>query len=255
MVNNNDWVEREVRYRVTDDFSLPATVHRTGKSGDETIQADLLDMSRCGLKISVSTELAFQELVQVHVESDELGLNLTESARVRWIREEPATNSWTIGCDTEGEIHEDVLEDLVERGLLDRRDSSRRRVTGEALAQWELSENRVPVQLLNLSPGGFCLASDQPTKVGARLKLTLADDDGQSPYEILARAKWQHEFENGYLIGCDLALDDVFDLVGYFATSAQKSSANKGRGRKLSLLAGVAMLAVLAVLYVSHVVF
>jgi len=255
MDKNKDWVERGARYKVTDDFSMPATVHRTGKSGDETIQADLLDISRGGLKLSVSTILVFEELIQVHVESDELGLSLTESAHVRWIREDEKANSWTVGCDIQGEIDEEVLEDLVKCGLLDRRFSPRRRITGDALAQWELSENRVPVQLLNLSPGGFCLASDQPSKVGARLKLTLADDDGQSPYEILARAKWQHEFENGYLIGCDLALEDVFDLVGYFATTTRQSSANNGRWRKLSLLAGAAVLAVLAALYVSRVVF
>lgn len=251
---NENWVEREVRYRVSASVSLPATVHRTGEFGNETMQAELLDMSRSGLQLSVPTELAFEELVQVHVENDALGLNLTETAKVRWTRENAETKSWTVGCDILGEIQEDVLEDLIENGLLDRRYSRRRAVTGDALAQWELSEVKVPVQILNLSSDGFCLASDEPTKIGARLKLTLADDDGQAPYEILARAKWQHEFENGYLIGCDLTMDDVFDLVGYFAASTEKSSANEDRRRDLSLLAAVAALAVLVTHFVSRIV-
>ena len=141
---------------------------------------------------------------------------------------------------------------LAKRRLLDRRNSARHSVTGEAQALWELSEDSVPVQLLNLSEDGFCLVSDRPTQVGLRLRLTLSGDDGDSLYEIRSRAKWQQGFENGYLIGCDLALHDVFDLVGYFASSEQNSSANKRQRRKLFLLAGVAMSAVVA--EVNHLV-
>ncbi len=81
----------------------------------------------------------------MHVANDELRLNLTESALVRWIREDTETGLWQVGCQIQGEIDEDVLIDLAECGLLDRRDSVRHRVTGEALAQWELGDDIVPV--------------------------------------------------------------------------------------------------------------
>ncbi len=49
MDKNKGWVQREVRYQVADHHSLSATVYRTSESGAETIQADLLDISRRGL--------------------------------------------------------------------------------------------------------------------------------------------------------------------------------------------------------------
>lgn len=253
MEKNRDWVQRNPRYRFAERYS--ATICRTSESGPETIPADLLDMSRCGLKLSIPTQLEVHEVIQLHLVNDELGLNLIESAQIRWVREKAETGTWDVGCEIQRGIDENVLEELAERGLLDRRDSARHNVTAEGLAQWELSEDSVPVQLLNLSTEGFCLASDQATNVGSRLKLTLIDDDGQSQVEILARSRWQHEFENGYLIGCELAMDDVFDLVGYFADSPQPSVENDGRWLRLSLLSGAAILAIVATLSISWIIF
>ena len=248
-----DWFDREVRYRVKGDF-WPATVLRTTESGDETVQAQLLDISQRGLKLSVPIELANDEVFRVRLANDELGVDVIESAQVCWARKQEETDSWTVGCKIQQQIDKNTLEDLVEHGLLDRRFSGRRPVTGDALAQWELSGESVPVQLLNLSAGGFCLASDQPTKIGSRLKLILSDDDGRSSGEILARARWQREFDNGYLIGCEMTLDDVLDLVGHFSSSPQVSFANPGRRRKLPLLASVALLSVVAVACIAWII-
>jgi hypothetical protein len=203
-------------------------------------------MSRGGLKLAVPVELSMHEIVQLRVESEELQMDLSEPAQIRWVRKDPDSDGWHVGCQIQGSINEDVLEDLAAKGLLDRRNTARHGIKAEAVAQWELCEDRVPVQLLNLSSEGFCLASDEPTNVGSRLKLKLSDDTGESSHEILARSKWQHEFDNGYMIGCELAVEDIFDLVGYFAeTPQEKAPFTTGRRRyRRPLLAGAAILAV-----------
>jgi len=212
-------------------------------------------MSRGGLKLSVPVELAVHEVVQLQVASEVLQMDLAEPAQIRWIRKDPDSDGWHVGCQIQTAIDEEILEELAERGLLDRRNSARHSVNAEAMAQWELREDSVPVQLLNLSSEGFCLASDQPTNVGSRLKLTLSDENGQPSHEILARSKWQTEFENGYMIGCELSVEDIFDLVGYFADSPKHEPiATVTRPQFRPLLTGAAILAVVAALCISWIV-
>ena len=255
MGTEGKWIERDVRYQFTNTYA--ATISRSGESGTESIDVCLLDMSRGGLKLSVPVELAIHEIVQLHIASEELQMNMEESAQIRWIRKDPDSDGWHVGCQIQTIIDEDVLEQLAERGLLDRRNSARQRVNCEALAQWELREDSVPVRLLNLSSEGFCLASDQPTNIGSRIKLTLCDENGASSHEILARSKWQIDFDNGYMIGCELAVEDIFDLVGYFADSPSKepTAVVSRRWRKKPLLTGVAILAVVAAVCLSWMVF
>jgi hypothetical protein len=214
-------------------------------------------MSRGGLKLSVPVELAIHEVVQLRVENEELQMDLAEPAQIRWVRRAPDSDGWHVGCQIQTAIDEKVLEELAERGLLDRRNSARHSVNAEAMAQWELCEDSVPVQLLNLSSEGFCLASDQPTNVGSRLKLTLSDENGEFCQEILARSKWQTEFENGYMIGCELAVEDIFDLVGYFTEKPKETivtSSSRRRGKR-HLLAGTAIVAVVAAVFLIWIVF
>ncbi len=253
MGTNRHGVERAVRYQLTNPYA--ATFYWNTESGGDTYAANLLDISRGGLKLSVPIELKIDDVIQLRLANEESQLDLRESARVCWIQKDPDSDGWHVGCQIQGAIDEDVLRELATRGLLDRRNKARHCAKVEALAQWELRKDRVPVQILNLSSEGFCLAADEPTDVGSRVKLTFCDDNGESSHEILARSTWQKEFENGYMIGCELAVEDIFDLVGYFVDTSRDRSNSRSRSFGRLLLAGAAILTVATAIFLVWMVF
>lgn len=245
--------KRNARYSLADPGILESFVLRNSVSPPQTIDAELLDISREGVKLALQTPLAFEEVFQLQLVNQVIGLELLETARVRWIREASESESLIVGCSIEDEIPDEILEDLIECGLLDRRQSARNKVTKAAIADWEMGDEPVPVRLLNLSTDGFCLAADDPCIIGARLKLTLTDDSGQTPYEIRARSKWQQDFEKGYLIGCEMVGDEPFDLAGHCdpQTVTKENPPVPRNGNRLFFSVAVT-LAVLVVLYISR---
>ena len=60
----------------------------------------------------------------LHLESKEAGLSITISCEVQWIRGSQK-DEWIVGCRFEHNLEAHLLEDYVEQGLLERRETDR----------------------------------------------------------------------------------------------------------------------------------
>ena len=99
-------------------------------------------------------------------------------------------------------------------------------------ASWELAERSIPVQLRNISAGGFCMQCPEIRDPGHRLLLHIGQPDGSSA-SIPAQVKWGASIEQDFLVGCTLLNSDDFHCLrgAIFVAEARGSEAETYRQR------------------------
>lgn len=210
-------------YQVRDPQAIKVVVQRAGppmegkharpsaRSSPAEADAELLDISPSGVKLRVFACLPMYEALVIRLEVPGLDRALSLPATVCWTQPAGPAN-WRLGCAFAHELPGHVLADLAAEGYLDRRKDRRQAVDVEGSARWELSEVSIPVRLVNISAGGFCIRCSQSGHVGERLLLEL-EDGRRAPVSAHARAVWQLAAAEGWLIGCVWATRKDHDLV------------------------------------------
>ena len=147
LMDSNDKIH-QLRYRAIVDSPLYVALQR--QDDDTAVQGgELLDISLTGARLAVESTFRFGERFQLHLESQDGELSTKVACRVQWIRDGRTNEECTIGCTFESELDSDVLDELVERAILERRESDRQHVADHSV---------IEAVLRNASPG---------TKVGA----------------------------------------------------------------------------------------
>ena len=191
---------REPRYQLCDGQVASVVLQRAEGCDPRSVSAQLLDISRNGVKLSVPICLPFEEEVDMRIEIPDLALNLEISATVRWVR--PAGDvTWLLGCVFNRELSDRGIAKLTSGMCLDRRRSLRREIMLKATVHWELQSDGTSVVLQNLSAGGFCMTASNAGEVGQRLLLHLEKADGHDA-TVQAQIEWRLKVNKGYLVGC-----------------------------------------------------
>lgn len=194
-------VSREPRYQIAEDQAVEVVIERPVEGGVESVEGELVDISRGGAKLRTYRPVPTDQAVTLDIKADGLGRTLSVAAEVCWTQ--PAgPDRWWLGCAFRPEIPDAVLTEFVLGGYLERRRYAREKIALKTTATWELYCDHVPVWLLDLSAGGFCLLSQTTGGLGDRVLLRLKDDQ-QRVVLVTAKARWQVKSDDGYVVGCE----------------------------------------------------
>jgi hypothetical protein len=192
-------VPRPTRYPVRNLDQTFAVIEREAGREPQTLTAEPMDVSEGGIKLRVSTALAFEEPIQLQLGSHDGRLDLTLSCRVSWLRQED-DGAWYLGCNFTPQLPPDALEAMFATGMIERRRFRRDSVSGKAVAKWELLPGAFGVRAVDISEAGFCILCPKPGQTGQRM--LLSHGTGDSTITLQAKAQWCAKLERVYLVGC-----------------------------------------------------
>ncbi len=203
---------REPRYDVSILHCIPAKIKRKAGEPNDTIDGELLALSRSGAKVSAAACLQFAEEITLQITFGKLDLAVELAANVCWIR--PANNrKWLIGCSFSPPLSDESIAQLAASGIIERRQQVRQPICIAATAKWQLEEASFPVEVRDYSTGGFCFVSPRSARVGHGVHISITTSDDQ-PYQISGRVCWHLERDGKHLIGCIFsASEDVAQLL------------------------------------------
>jgi hypothetical protein len=239
---------REIRFPVQKGKSIKVTIERRDGPPLQEIEGEVIDISRAGVKLSVSSCPGMQEAVVLNVLVPEIDLELSIDATVCWSRPGPG-ETWYLGCVLHPPLPDKVLTDLAIQGYLQRRRDPRHSIDLAATMWCEGILESARVRLADYSTGGIRILSPRAATAGQRLRLQF--DEGCGPGDqIVAKTAWQFKRSDGYEIGCAFVSKNSYqvfrDLLPPSDTKAVAKPTSRPRlphPRWLALAAAVAIAA------------
>lgn len=225
--------------------AIRVDVERAAGQSPQVISADLLDLSPGGAKLSTRSAVSFQESVILKLENILASQQLCIESQVQWIRRGPP-GTWILGCSFDRSLAADQFESLSAVSFVERRRSRRKANATHGTVDWELGERDIPVELQNLSKGGFCIKAPRAGKTAGRLHLAV-NAGAQGRCRVRATARWQLPHDNSYLIGCEFVDAASYqNLREALRLDQAKAEIRQARQRRISTLA---LLGIVAFLY------
>ena len=219
---NHALLSRSRRYKVLAPDKVRLSVRVEGAA--ELISAQLLDISKGGIKIAIPTSLSGHPQLTVTVESDVLPTPLILATQIHWAR--PAEGG---GCMVGGAfappIPDGQFRSLLDSGLLERRAFPRQEIHTVARVHWELGDSSIEAEVRDLSQEGFRLVMrqrgdrGQRTIVGARVLVNVEDCDVTTP--VIGQAQWEEDSDEGTLVGCSFVDDRAYHEWKRLLTASQ----------------------------------
>lgn len=190
---------REARFPVLQGRRIGVTIVRD-TSPPEKVEAELVDVSRKGMKLLVADCPSMEEAVVLNLSVPEINLDLDIDAQICWTRSAP-NDAWYLGCVLNPELPDKLLTDLAVQGYLQRRRDPRYPIDLSATMRCEGSPDPVPARVLDYSIGGFRLESSHRAVPGRRLLVRL-DEGPAGRHLVVARTMWQAQTDGGHQMGC-----------------------------------------------------
>jgi c-di-GMP-binding flagellar brake protein YcgR len=171
------------------------SVQLSTAAGEVLLRADVLDMSRGGMKLALSQYVPIGVSLTICFPQSDVRVTAT----VCWSRKE-TEQRWWLACVFNPALPDELIQKLLDAGYLERRKHEREPIALAATAKWQTGET-APISIRDFSVGGLCLSSERGAERGQRLLLRLAtSDDAQE--SVLTEVQWQIRFNDSYLIGC-----------------------------------------------------
>lgn len=209
---------RAPRYQIRNDDGLTVTVRKTDDTV-EHMEVQLLDLSVGGARIKADTLFPVKQILAVKIVTESPRLAISITGEVCWVA--PAIgDDWSIGCSFKPQIPTDVLHDFAESGVIERREHRRHQTCRQAMAMWELRAETSAVQVIDYSKGGYCLSSLAEPNLGESMLLRLDSEAGE--VTIKGKIKWYVETEAGFVLGCEYADPQDYDLLNPPSTEQPK---------------------------------
>ena len=187
------------RYQIAAGETVPVAIQRFA-NGQQRASGELVDISVLGARILSDTPLQFGEKLILHFESKSIDASISIRCQVQWIRSGKSEDNWTVGCLFEYHLEEKILEEFVNEGLLERRQSDRQYISLPASVKFEgVVDEKAEVDLYNIGTGGFCFQSLTAGTIGSLVRMTF-DDTAYGTVE--GRIMWQSADDGEYLVGC-----------------------------------------------------
>ncbi len=237
--NDSTDISRPRRYRVLPEHEVPVAIQRF--EDEEPASGELIDISISGARLRSKAPLRFGESLVLHLESKGADLSITISCEVQWIRGSQQ-DAWIVGCRFEHSLEGHLLEDYVEQGLLERRETDRFEISLPASVRFEISGQEAEVDITNVGTGGFCFLSLSTGRIGSRVSVNL-DRSGNEAVE--GRIMWYSQKDGMYLVGCQWVNRKGIDFAKQL-TEQQAIPSSRSTGRTILLLLGGLIIAGLA---------
>ncbi len=236
---------KEPRYQGINPETLTVTIER--KEGNPgTLSAELMDLSRGGLRLSVRRSLPKDEEIQLTIIVKDFDVQIHAGAKVCWASP-GAKDGWYLGCTFLEKITEESIDELASHSAIERRRDPRQAVSFSAEANTELGAAFETVHVVNFSAGGFCaLATTSVATVGERLMVRLPTEDAANPNLIRAKVAWVNTLEDGQSIGCTFfTRDDYLRMQSMVNPDSRRrwlAAIKKNRPTRWQIVAAVVML-------------
>ena len=230
------------RYRTAAAQTVPIAIQRFAND-QQSASGELVDISVTGARILSDTPLQFGEKLILHLESKPIGLSVSIGCHVQWIRGGSSEDKSTVGCLFEYHLENQILEEYVEEGLLERRQADRYNISLPASMKFEgIADKKSEVDVYNIGSGGFCFHSPTAERIGSRVRMTLDDAaDG----EVEGRIMWQFADDGDFLVGCQWANRKGVAIARQLMQS-EVSKPKRSRFRVGDHLVGALVIAVIA---------
>jgi len=193
-------LRRSPRFKAIDDREIAVSIRRAAGGVPQEIPGKVLDLSQGGAKLAVSSEVPLQETIEVRFVVPEVETQHVVTATVCWARTSGGSG-WRLGCAFAAELPEPLLSALAVHGYIDRRECGREASGIATTVQWELTRDASPVQLQDVSLGGFSMSCPQSVSAGTRFRLAMTGPNGEAMI-IPAVVRWQRKATDGYTLGC-----------------------------------------------------
>ena len=192
---------REDRYTTGNSRDIQISVSWDDTESLQPLQAELIDISANGARLSVASHLKSKQAVTILVESAAMDVDVRVAARVCWVRQ-TKRDGCIFGCKFDEELPNGILPRLAATGHIDQRQDARRLASVRGYLRQELvDDDKLAISVNNFSPSGLRFFSPKPVELKQRLMMNLETADGDF-VEVVARSIWQMRTPAGYLVGC-----------------------------------------------------
>lgn len=197
--------------RETRRFVIEVRIQRPANPAAAQVRGLAVALSESSADVMLDAELTLGEEVTLVFDNSRLDVQLAAVGSVRRARS-TSSGKWAATLDFEHPLSREELESLVPGNRIERRATPRQPIIGQAVVDWGNGGSPVPVQLKDISGGGFCMIAAEPAMVNKRLHLIL-ETAAQTRFVIPARARWQVKSDQGYTIGCEFLYSQGYHLM------------------------------------------
>lgn len=197
-----------------------------------TQTAGIVALERNSLRLEVREPVSFGQKCELSFGEHEGESVELVAATVRDVRPQPG-EGFRITCQFDQPPGEPLLRTLADSGHYNRRAHERRPVSLEIKALPELAQGQgqFAVKIVDLSPGGCCLASPQQIPSGYRIRLSAEQNAHASP-AIPLRVQWLKKEDDHFLVGCSFCSASGYQLLAPQAYE-DAGTGNGKTGRRL----------------------
>ncbi len=196
----------------------------------------LIDISRNGARLTLSTEMPVGHSIGIRMQIEEVDLEYITAGVVCW-NACIGPDAWMVGVTLAAEFPDDIFLTFVTLDLIERRQGDRSDVTIRArLADDGEDAEPLNVQMLNYSGEGCCILVPHTLEVGSPLGLEVVADGKTSM--VKTEVQWCNECVIGHVVGCQFLEAGAGELVKV-ALMSEKSQPAKGRHDEPPELKGI----------------
>ncbi len=186
------------RFLVDANSPVPVWVAPGRQWNDQAIMGTLSDISATGCQLQTTQCLQGEPgIVIAKIEKPEQAFSMEAAARVCWDRQ-TSVGQYAYGLRFRRPLPDEVMQSMVMRGIVSRRDNDRQPIQIPAELRRQLGTGK-PLQgmITNISEGGLQLLANASLDVGERILARL--DNGRSS---MLRVVWTMASDNKYRVGC-----------------------------------------------------
>ena len=205
----------ENRFFVSDTTQIPIRVQRSTDDQNQFIEGALSDLSPGGAKLLLSECLQVAENDSIRITIEELKTTIDVSGEICWSR--PADDDkGHAGFSFNPRIDPDLLTQLANKGVIERRGHGRRVSQGSIQVYRELDAEPFDVELTDYSINGFCMETPTACHPGQRLRLCAPSDDGEQII-VAGKVRWNLGLRDRYVVGCAMNNPAQYEVLHQFA--------------------------------------
>ncbi len=168
------------------------------------LTGQIVELSGHGLRCYLDGRPSVGSWLKLEVSIAAVDVQLVRPAVVRRI-DPRDTDGWSVGCELQEGIPEELLGRMAKAGVLNRRRDPRYETNKPVQLRRPLSEESFNATLINFSKGGFCAVVSEPVDLPAGRVLLRFPVKG-STVRLAATVVWQRCREDGsYAVGCSFS--------------------------------------------------
>lgn len=214
---------RTKRHEISGDQRIDVNVFRNAKVTDcrddnESVVAEIVDISLTGLKLESTTAFEFQEKIVIAIRCDSNDEPILLPAQVRWVQPvnkgRKKSNAWAAGCLLEETLPTDYIDEISASGMLDRRAAPRIQISKNATARWEMSQADFEVQIKDISSTGIGIVVPKDCEVGKRIRIEV-DKGTERQISLTGKTVRQNAVDDGMFVGFEIAAGSADGLKEY----------------------------------------